>query len=196
MGAITGANSLDFLKGVLAQIDFSDWVTAGGAGTYNKYGGWIEDLSIEESREWAKIEPDNCTYPVDAFPTKSSIVIKGTFVEASLRKKVLAIGGATSDVNVASGTATLPLKELSTLTYFQVKITVAGQSMKPGHTEFPNDVYIKRTWTFWRCLFKSKVSRALKGVVKTPFEIEVFYDTTVTESSTKGALGTEVDTTT
>ena len=196
MGAITGANSLDFMKGVLAQIDFSAWVTAGGSGTFTYTGGWIEDLSIEESREWAKVEPDNCTYPVDAYPTKSSIIIKGNFVEASLRKKVLAIGGAAADVVVASGSATLPLKELSTLTYFQTKITVAGQSMKPGHTEFPNDVYVKRTWLFWRCLFRSKVSRTLKGVTKTPFELEVFYDTTVTETSTKGALGTEVDSTT
>jgi glycosyltransferase involved in cell wall biosynthesis len=105
MPGITGANSLDFLKGPLVAFDYGAWVTAGGAVTY-KYGGWLDtDLEIEFIRETAKIEPGNSTYPVDAYFTKSGLAVRGTLMEASLRKLQAVLGGAEADVLVATSFA-------------------------------------------------------------------------------------------
>jgi hypothetical protein len=193
MPAITGGNSLDVLQGVLAQLDIADWVTAGGAGTFNKPGGYLDGLVVDESFDTGLVEPDNNLYPISAYPGRRKLVIKGEFVEASLRKKALALGGATADVNVITQVATLPIKQLSAMTYYQVRLIVAGQAMVPAHTEFPTDIYTKRTLTLWRCLFTKGPSQTYKGAVKCPFEITVFYDTSVTESATVGAIGKEVD---
>lgn len=193
MPGITGGNSLDVLQGVLAQLDIADWVTAGGAGTFNKPAGFIDGLVVDEAFDTPLVEPDNNLYPISAYPGKRKLLIKGSFVEASLRKKALALGMATSDVNVITQVATLPIKQLSALNYYQVRITVAGQAMVPGHTEFPTDIYTKRTMTLWRCLFTKGPSQTYKGAVKTPFEMTVFYDTSVTESATVGAIGKVVD---
>ena len=113
MPGITGANSLDFLKGPLVAFDYGTYVPAAGAVTY-KYGGWLDsDLEIEFIRESAKIEPGNSTYPVDAYFTKSGCIIRGTLMEASLRKLQAVLGGADADVSVSSSTGTLPLKEVT-----------------------------------------------------------------------------------
>ena len=197
MGAISGGNSLDFLKGVLAEINVSAYVTAGGAGTFTYLRhGFMDDIEVEEFHEKADIEADNSTYPLASYPTKSGVRIKGNFIEASMRKKSVALGATTAAVVVASGSATRPITELAATTDYQVQLIMASQSMKPGHTEFPNDVYIKRTVTLWKCQYSGKSSQKLKGVVKTPFEITAYWDTSVTESATKGAIGIEVDATT
>ena len=197
MGAIAGGNSLDFLKGVLAQIDVSAYIAAGAAGTFTYLRhGFMDDIEIEEFHESADVEADNSTYPLAGYPTKSGLKIKGNFIEASLRKKSVALGSTTAAVVVAAGSATRPITELSTVTEYQVQLTIANQSMKPAHTEHATDVYIKSVVTLWKCRYSGKASQKLKGVVKTPFEITAYWDTSVTESVTKGAIGIEVDSTT
>ena len=198
MPGITGANSLDFLKGPLCAFDYGTYVTAGGAVTY-KYGGWLDtDLEIEFTRDVANIEPGNSTYPVDAYFTKSGIVVRGTLMEASLRKLQAVLGGTDADVLVASSTGTLPLKEVASNNWWGVKLSIASQSMTPAYTESSALVFVQRAVTFHRCMFKPRGGIKLDrtGIWKVPFEIEAFYDTSVTESSVLGRIGKIVDTTT
>jgi len=198
MPGITGANSLDFLKGPLVAFDYGAWVTAGGAVTY-KYGGWLDtDLEIEFIRETAKIEPGNSTYPVDAYFTKSGLVVRGTLMEASLRKLQAVLGGAEADVLVATSTGTLPLKEVTSSNWWGVRLSVASQSMTPAYTESTALVFVQRVVTLHRCMFKSRgpIKLDRTGIWKVPFEVEAFYDTSVTESTSLGRIGKIVDTTT
>jgi len=198
MPGITGGNSLDFLKGPLVAFDYGTYVAAGAAVTY-KYGGWIDtDLEIEFTRDVAKIEPGNSTYPVDAYFTKSGIMIRGTLMEASLRKLQAVLGGTDADVLVASSTGTLPLKEVSSTNWWGVKLSVASQSMQPAYTESAALTFVQRVVTLHRCLFRPNgpIQLDRTGIWKVKFELEAFYDSSVTESTSLGRLGKIVDTTT
>jgi len=197
MAGITGANSLDFIKGALAQVDWGTYVAAGGAVTYS-YGGWMENIQVTPIREMQDIEPGNCTFPVDSFVTKSGITITGALMEASLRKLQAVLGGVDADVLVASSTGTLPLKEVTATNWKGVKISIAGQSMTPAYTESAALVFIQRVITLHRCLLRPTGAIELDRtkVWTVPFEIRAYYDTSVTETTSQGRLGKIVDTTT
>lgn len=197
MPAVTGVNSLDFLKGALPRIQVGVWVTAGGATTLVDLG-FLRDVAPSFSRDIKFIEADNSTYEIDGYTTKSTVGIKGTILESSLRHMAMSMGDLRSEVSVASGSASYPLDEPDTENKWQVVLTVTGQSMKPGHTEFPNDVYIKRVITLWRCVMMPKIDQAYKkgDEVVVPFEIRALKDTSVTASATVGQIGKIVDSTT
>lgn len=194
--ASVNANSLDLLKGVRAQLDVAPWVTAGGAGTF-KHAGWVQNLSWEPIREIAKIEPGNNFFPVASYPTAQGYKIKGDLLQADLRLLDLVLGGVDADVLVVTGAATLPLKEITGVNEKQVRIEIADQSLAPGHTEV-TQTHVKRTFTFWKMTFRPTGEVPLdKGTpYKVPFEAEAYFDTSVTESTSVGALGKIVDSTT
>jgi hypothetical protein len=195
MPGITGANSLDLLKGALARLQVGKWVTAGGSATLLDCG-WLRNVDITMTRESKLVEVDNCTYAIDAYFQKASALLKATMVEASLRKLAMALGSdptaTTGDVVVLTTpghTATWAIDEPSALQYWQVVLSVASQLMIPAHTEDPTAQYTTRTYTFWRGLMKANISQAFKRTDETviPIEIDFLMDTSITYS--KGVIG-------
>jgi len=96
-------------------------------------------------------------------------------------------------------TATWAIDEPSAMQYWQVLLTVDGQSMIPAYAEDATANYIKRIYTFWRGLMKAAISQAFKRGDETviPIEIDFLLDTSVTYSKgVTGRIGKIVDSTT
>ena len=204
MPGITGANSLDLMKGALARLQIGKWVTAGGSATLLD-GGWLRDVQLTLGHDTKLVEVDNCTWGIDAYHQKSHASLKASMVEAALRKLAMAMGSdptaTTGDVTVLTTpghTATWAIDEPSAMQYWQVLLTVEGQSMIPGYTEDATANYIKRVYTFWRGLMKAAISQAFKRGDETviPIEIDFLLDTSVTYSKgVTGRIGKIVDST-
>ncbi len=200
--ATAAANSLDHIKGALLQFDYAPYVAAGAAGSF-KYGGWIDsDFETEPILERGYVEPGNCLYPTASFITKAGWKIRGTLMEASLAKLSAVCGGLTTEVNVVSGTAIWPLTQVTSVNEWQIRLGVLGQSFKSAllATASPfaasTDIYTSRVQTMWKCQFKPRgsIKWSRTEVYKVQFELDCFFDTSVTESTTKGALGIISDT--
>lgn len=186
-------NTLDFLKGARPVLEVSDWVTGGGAGTFSDFGA-VSDVEVDIKNETKDITSDSTLYALDTYYTGQSILIKGTMHEAQLQKLARALGydPDTAVATVArvpsttAGTNTFSIEEPGAVQYYQIRLTVSNQSMKPG-----NDTYTGRVATFWRCVFQADVKQAFKkdDHVKIPFSIKVYYDSTATPK-----LGKVVDT--
>jgi len=179
-------NTLDFLKGAKATVEVGDWVASEGAGTLIDLGA-LDGIEVDGERQLNFIEADNSTVELDAYYVKTSHGLKFTVKQANLRHLAEVMGDQRSAVavvprsaGVTDGTATYGIDEPSQVNYKQVRITVDGQSMKPGHTEAPSDVYSKRVLTYWRCIFIPKLSAkfAKNGEWMVPCELKCLKDST------------------
>ena len=185
-------NSLDLQRGVLAQVELSPWVTAGGAGSFLDLGA-VRGLAVDLKQTFKQVESDNSLYPLDAYPTKAEATITFEVLQADLKKLANAMGELTSKVSVTgAASAIFPLGPPTGGNYWQLRISAPNVGgMKPG-----SDVYTKRTHTLWRCVqeptINMKLVRGDETVYK--FMFHVVLDTTVTASAIQDQIGKIADT--
>ena len=185
-------NSLDLQRGVLAQVELSPWVTAGGAGSFLDLGA-VRGLSLDIKQTMKQVEADNSLYPLDVYPTKAEAILSFEVQQADLKKMANALGELTAKVIIVGATsASLPLGQPTGGNYWQVRISAPNVGgMKPG-----SDTYHNRTHTLWRCVqepaLTMKLVRGDETVYK--FSLHVVLDTTVTPSTTTDQIGKVVDT--
>jgi len=185
-------NSLDLQRGVLAQVELSPWVTAGGAGSFLDLGA-VRGLAVDIKQTFKQLEADNSLYPLDAYPTKSEATITFEVLQADLKKLANALGELVAKVQVTGATSAIfPWGQPTGGNYWQLRISAPNVGgMKPG-----SDTYHTRTHTIWRCVqepaLNMKLVRGDETVYK--FTFHALLDTTVTASVTQDQIGKIADT--
>jgi hypothetical protein len=185
-------NSLDLQRGVLAQVELSPWVTAGGAGSFLDLGA-VRGLAVDIKQTFKQLEADNSLYPLDAYPTKAEATITFEVLQADLKKLANALGELVAKVQVTGATSAIfPWGQPTGGNYWQLRISAPNVGgMKPG-----SDTYHTRTHTIWRCVqepaLNMKLVRGDETVYK--FTFHALLDTTVTASATQDQIGKIADT--
>lgn len=179
-------NGLGILRGALAQVQIGGWVAAGGSASLVDLGG-LRAVKIGGGNKVHLTQADNCLFPIDGFNTEASLDVSLTLLEDDLKNFARASGDVDSSVAIAAGvSATYPIDQPASANFWQVVITVAGQSLKIGA-----DTYTKWTLTMWKALIEGKraidLSRDKEGT--NPVTLHGILDTTVTATTTTGRVG-------
>ena len=188
---ITGGIQAALGSGTKVQMDVGPYVAAGASATFRALGFIDGDTELNEAVEWGKIEPSNMLGALASWIKKRSIEVGGAILGMDLENLAILRGGVPADLLVASGVATLPVKDYLGNNAWQVRLTIPDLSVKPGYTGFPTDVYTKLIATYW--MGKFGLAGAIPFSVQNPFKLKYschfLQDLSVTASTSTDQWG-------
>ena len=190
-------NTLDHLKGSIAQFQIAPWVTGGSGGSPSYIDvGEQQALDVTIKGTTKEIDPSNSMAPTDEFLTSIKVEISLELLQADLRNLATAMGylrasGAAGVpypviVTGGSGSAQLALGEPGAQQYFNILCTVRGQNML--NTGNPSNPYTALTVALWRCVQvpNSTIKLVRDGNVTYKCTYKVLRDSTAIPQTTSG----------
>lgn len=190
MALTTNVNAL--LQGQKPQLEIAAWAADYGATTFYDLG-LLTEVEFDREISINKTESGNVLFPVGAYLTGASASLKGKIQEFDL-KNIARLSGQSADgsdvtvvprtENVSDGTITWGFGAAeSSVVYLTARLTLwTPRLVYPWGGNAGADVYTKAEILIPKCLAKTKSSESFKknSSWEMPFELEAFYDDSVT----------------
>lgn len=142
------ANDIKRIEIGAGTISVSDYVTAGGAGSYVDIGYTEGPATIEVPRTMYEVKPDQVLGGIRAVPTEYGIDLKFAMIEAAGANAVWALGQAAGNLTGTPPNTTMLIGDPIEL-YKQMKLVTKGGRLTAVGVD------ATQTWTFWRCFVKA-----------------------------------------